>query len=273
MPNETPQIATADGGVIGQSGITYDQSGNATGQVGLFTQSWTMNEYADGPLTQVLANPYLFALSMVEGADSAGNGTAHIPIDSTANDKAKSILNSKMWGTFANSHCSAVFASPQGIPNYSLQMIQKKQQMTNFYDIGDSGVGDLTVQTVTGGQVANPVTLAKYLTYGGANGATANMGYYNQTAIVLASGILCWPSPTCSQSHPEFTLAHELILHAYAGQPDNAVYGNAFFTQNGLWRAAGSTATITISTWMSTDCTCTPGNPAAPSCQPNTAQW
>lgn len=32
VPNETPQIATADGGVIGRSGTTYDQSGNATGQ-------------------------------------------------------------------------------------------------------------------------------------------------------------------------------------------------------------------------------------------------
>jgi hypothetical protein len=31
VPNETPQIATADGGVIGQSGITYDQNGNVTG--------------------------------------------------------------------------------------------------------------------------------------------------------------------------------------------------------------------------------------------------
>ncbi len=33
VPNETPQIATADGGVIGQSGITYDQNGNATGMI------------------------------------------------------------------------------------------------------------------------------------------------------------------------------------------------------------------------------------------------
>jgi hypothetical protein len=31
VPNETPQIATADGGFIGASGTTYDASGNATG--------------------------------------------------------------------------------------------------------------------------------------------------------------------------------------------------------------------------------------------------
>ena len=32
VPNEGPLLATADGGVIGVSGITYDQNGNATGQ-------------------------------------------------------------------------------------------------------------------------------------------------------------------------------------------------------------------------------------------------
>ena len=32
VPNDQPQIATADGGVVGQSGGTYDQNGNATGQ-------------------------------------------------------------------------------------------------------------------------------------------------------------------------------------------------------------------------------------------------
>jgi hypothetical protein len=32
VPGDQPQIATADGGLIGQSGITYDQNGNATGQ-------------------------------------------------------------------------------------------------------------------------------------------------------------------------------------------------------------------------------------------------
>jgi hypothetical protein len=37
VPNETPQIATADGGVIGQSGITYDQNGNATGMMAMPT--------------------------------------------------------------------------------------------------------------------------------------------------------------------------------------------------------------------------------------------
>jgi hypothetical protein len=41
VPNDSPQIATADGGVIGASGITYDASGNTTGQGALpGTPSW-----------------------------------------------------------------------------------------------------------------------------------------------------------------------------------------------------------------------------------------
>jgi hypothetical protein len=54
VPNDYPQIATADGGVIGYSGVTYDANGNATGQLGsLPTQSWTGNAYTDGPVQQV----------------------------------------------------------------------------------------------------------------------------------------------------------------------------------------------------------------------------
>jgi hypothetical protein len=154
-------------------------------------------------------------------------------------------------------------------------MVQGKQRVTNFYDVGDPGVGDLTEQQVTDYQLSDTVTLANKLANGGADGATVNMGYYRQTAIVLKSSLLCSPSAACTKSHPEFTLAHELILHAYAGQSDDAIFGNAFYTQNGLWRPAGSTATINISTWMGTDCTCTPGNPANPpnTCTANSAKW
>ena len=43
VPTDSPQIATADGGVIGSSGITYDSQGRATGQTYLPIQSWTGN--------------------------------------------------------------------------------------------------------------------------------------------------------------------------------------------------------------------------------------
>jgi hypothetical protein len=53
--NDAPQIATPDNGVIGQSGTTYDQNGNVTGQISLVTQSWPGYAYQDGPVSQFLS--------------------------------------------------------------------------------------------------------------------------------------------------------------------------------------------------------------------------
>jgi hypothetical protein len=78
-PNEQPQIATADGGVIGQSGITYDQNGNATGQIAnLPTYSWTLNAYRLGSVEQLASNPVYYALSWwaVQGANVSQSKTA-----------------------------------------------------------------------------------------------------------------------------------------------------------------------------------------------------
>jgi hypothetical protein len=78
VPNERPQIATADGGVIGKSGITYDQNGSATGQMNLPTYSWLGNAYQVGSVDQVLANPLCLALSFwaLLGGSNSGSGTA-----------------------------------------------------------------------------------------------------------------------------------------------------------------------------------------------------
>jgi hypothetical protein len=86
VPNDWPAIATADGGVIGTSGITYDANGNATGRVTLATQSWRGNQYRDGPveelaLTQVDAAMSLWAFALFGGggANQSGNNTAARP--------------------------------------------------------------------------------------------------------------------------------------------------------------------------------------------------
>jgi hypothetical protein len=81
VPNDTPQIATADGGVIGQSGITYDQNGNATGQLGsLPTQSWTGNQYEQGPSLESVVAPLVFedgaSFWPTVGGNPSGSGTA-----------------------------------------------------------------------------------------------------------------------------------------------------------------------------------------------------
>src|SRR5205085_11652925 len=53
VPNEYPQIATEDGGVIGSSGVTYNQNGSATGQ----NANWNGSQ-SPGWLGNVLGTAY-----------------------------------------------------------------------------------------------------------------------------------------------------------------------------------------------------------------------
>jgi hypothetical protein len=60
VPNDSPYVATADNGVIGNSGRTYDANGNATGQLpspSLPIQSWTGGAYQFGPVIRLTFVP------------------------------------------------------------------------------------------------------------------------------------------------------------------------------------------------------------------------
>jgi hypothetical protein len=326
VPNDIPQVATADGGVIGQSGIIYDQNGNATGQLGtqlqplagnwmwytsfwshtpLRIQSWTGNQYvtAGAVVSQVALAPYFLAVSFWPEPVSAfaAPGVPFIPIDSVsnyavngnafgldalppllgdsirphdANASANGILSHAEWNKFKQSHCAEVFAlgippvwhgSPPDFYDPTLQGVQKRQSQLNFYDTGNPYVANLKLSEVTNGLLHNPVGLYDYLANLNATAATPLFG--RPGPIVLRPGFF---NPQ-TVPNPQFILIHEVLLHAYAGLPDDAVY--AAFANYGLWNdKQGST---NISTWMSTDCRCTPGHttPGAPTCQANTAPW
>lgn len=79
VPNDTPQIATSGGGVIGASGATYDKNGNTTGQISpLGTYSWTGAAYQIGSIESFKA--LLFELesdsySAFGGGNASGQGT------------------------------------------------------------------------------------------------------------------------------------------------------------------------------------------------------
>ncbi len=273
VTNEQPQIATADGGVIGQSGIIYDPNGNATGQGYTFTPSWPGYAYQIGSVDQIIANPVFYALSFwaFQGGTSSHAKTAYFRRDSKANDKVRNLLSASFWNKFAGSHCGTIMADQRGMNTllgasvYSLQQVRAKQDRTNFYDLGNPGVSNLTLNEVTGGQDPRTERIVDYVA--GADAATWELGADNQTAVMMKSSIL-------AQQRPEFDLVHEILFHAYGGKIDDSVFGNSFFVANGLWRPAGSTITTFASSWLSTDCTCTPGNPnAPPSCQANTATW
>jgi hypothetical protein len=101
VPNDQPQIATADGGVIGQSGITYDQNGNATGQTAAWQTfalnytgatgqaagqypGWLGNVFGtaystgSGGVSSVAAaaTNYATTFAAIQGGNASGQGTA-----------------------------------------------------------------------------------------------------------------------------------------------------------------------------------------------------
>jgi hypothetical protein len=77
VPNEAPLMATTDGGVIGASGVTYDQNGSATGMVETPTYSWK-GAYTDGPVDSIVPQFDLALMSTsfaaVPGGNLTGNG-------------------------------------------------------------------------------------------------------------------------------------------------------------------------------------------------------
>jgi hypothetical protein len=86
VPGYTPQIATADGGVIATSedgsAATFDQDGNATGQMAsLPTQSWRGNTYQKGSVVSVVARFIDMALTLWAnaGGNPSGNSAAARP--------------------------------------------------------------------------------------------------------------------------------------------------------------------------------------------------
>ena len=143
VPDETPLLATADGGLVSESGTTYDQYGAPTGQIAPVITSWRGNAYRIGSVEQLVASSINLGLSWLpfQGTNRAGiRLPARFPVDSVTNAKVDKILD-LTWPRFARSNCQAVL--PFAIVNYNLGQVQNKQIRTNFYDISDPKVAEL----------------------------------------------------------------------------------------------------------------------------------
>jgi len=110
VPNETPQIATADGGVIGQSGITYDQNGNATGQVPALagaSPSWGAQVYTAGA-SGVNLDSYWVEYGSSYGVMPGGNpsGTAAVLNVGLAESFPLWSVKSALKGLFGSPTCT-----------------------------------------------------------------------------------------------------------------------------------------------------------------------
>ncbi len=111
VPNEKPQVATADGGVIGQSGVTYDSNGNATGQMAnLPTYSWTGEAYQQQGSVEQISADLLFVLYdvasscwAVAGGNYSDNATAYALVRTFSdNEESSDITVSNFSQTGAN---------------------------------------------------------------------------------------------------------------------------------------------------------------------------
>ena len=82
VPNDDPQITAVDGGIIGQSGIKYDQNGRATGMTSFLTQSWVGNEYSLLEGISAITAPPIFregsSFWSEAGGNPSRNGTAFV---------------------------------------------------------------------------------------------------------------------------------------------------------------------------------------------------
>ena len=140
VPNDSPQIATADDGVVGSSGITYDSNGRADGQVGSPIQSWTGSEagiaYQYGSVDQVPFSPIIYtvpAFSSFAGANQSGNGTSAICHD----DRDKLIVEYPKYGAgflpvcFASEFVPSSNSNPD--PDFSFSVLNQDDMYYNDY--------------------------------------------------------------------------------------------------------------------------------------------
>jgi hypothetical protein len=111
VPNDSPYVATADGGVIGYSGTTYDSQGRATGQIAnMPIQSWTGNAYQNDPgqAQQINFTPTSYATSFaasiggnLSAAVGSGPNTYVQPIGQAVRDEIASValgyVGSEKW--------------------------------------------------------------------------------------------------------------------------------------------------------------------------------
>lgn len=100
VANDQPQIATADGGVIGQSGIVYDSNGGATGQMGgVLTQSWSTQLYsATGSQLEAVAGTsiqWATGYESMAGGNPSANGTS---IGVAESVEGLPVFALKFWG-------------------------------------------------------------------------------------------------------------------------------------------------------------------------------
>lgn len=260
-----------------------------------------------GSVSQVASVPYFLAASFwAQAGGQYSPGTAGYPVDSVttyavngnaygsevpgitpdsvrahdATDTANGILSHAEWAKFKTSNCAVVLGNiGYGLPSMwhnarypwdpNMIEVQRAQSELRFYDTGNPYWANMPLNKVLPAAYAkynDLFTMGQYLTDAKASAATPVLGAPGP--IPLAPGFF-------QQKKPQVTLIHEVLIHAYAGVSDTQVENSSYFRSQHYWFDGVGSATI--SSWMSTDCTCTPENPDNQkndvTCNANTAKW
>lgn len=206
VANDEAQIATADGGVIGKSGITYDQNGSATGQVGkLLTQSWLGNAYQVGSVELLVIKAINAAVSYwpFQGGNPSGNSTA-----------VKQPLYAPLPTCKATPGCigqrEAIY---NALDNLAVRLadptVRDKAQTAVFNKLGNDASG-------------NPLTTASFIRYL----KTKRPGFYDGLRSQFCNASLttwrtpCWPIVGNSLTVEDYFKGH-LTTDAETGTPSN----------------------------------------------------
>ena len=199
VPNETPMIATADGGVIAQSGNKYDSNGNATGRLAFNSsqkQGWLSNvfgtTYSQGPSGVTLAQAprvdYATTFTALQGGNASNQGNA---IQQVIANPRTLVLGSRQLPNLAGAGCYPLssWLSSNG-PSFptcgnvnAIELLTDKTPDFIFQNF---------IQTFSGAiNTSNPAN--SVFTFGAAGGAPINVtapGQFLQITLKGFDGVL-----------------------------------------------------------------------------------
>jgi hypothetical protein len=252
VPNDSPSIGTADGGVIGVSGITYDNQGRATGQISnTAMQSWTGNGYQIDPgqaqqVVQTWPQVSDGSFSPRIGANPSQNSTALqrcAPLDSSTNAKLQggyATLTSFLLGKYCPFCDTAIFK----------QLSTSQAEFTSFLQQGHEFCDGTTSQEPGATIGSSHATVAAYFKADPTTAVTVAygpktfkaLGVFTFTSSERKTLKVFFDPSLIGNDAPtnESTLFHE-SLHGFSGLADGGVPG-----QIGLCDVLGPTPTTKI---------------------------
>jgi hypothetical protein len=231
-----PEIATADGGVIASeldennnpiATVTFDQNGNATGQMNPLTPSWTGNWYRDGDVEQVALAPALFAFTYAaaQGGNPSNSG-AHVTPQYSPQQGLYDLARANPTSSTQCNALLAQFAAMGNVPEPTLiaQLQSAANRARNFVYDGPSSPTALTAAKFPGLASPGITTVGQWFAAHNVTGNYAEgLSQFNGDAIwVRFDEWLSWLFRTLSphfltskgklNSYAMGTLMHE-ILH------------------------------------------------------------